>query len=345
MAKTYNWGIIGLGKIAHKFAQDLQGIPSAKLHAVASRSLEKAKTFGKQYDVTYSYGSYEEILACPDLDVVYIATPHAFHCENTLMCLHHKIPVLCEKPFAMNAAEVRRMIAAAKNNNTFLMEALWSRFLPTIKKALAIIEKGTIGEVLSVKADFGFKATLDPEGRLFNQKLGGGSLLDVGIYPVFLSMLILGRPIQVKAMATIGQTNVDESCSILLKYPDNKMAILDSTIVAKTTTEAFIYGEKGTIRINSRWHEPSSLTLQLYGKEPQDFFFEYDCNGYKYEAEEVMKCLRQRKLHSPLLNHHFSLDLIELLDEIRMEAGIYYPHDDKYSKTMRTPDDSKFSLN
>ena len=345
MAKNFNWGIIGLGKIAHKFAKDLQGLKSANVHAVASRSLTKAEAFAKQYDAAHAFGSYEEIINCPDIDVIYIATPHAFHCENTLMCLNNKIPVLCEKPFAMNAAEVRRMIAASKNNNTFLMEAMWTRFLPSIQKTLSIIEKGTIGEVISIKADFGFKADFDPNSRLYNQSLGGGSLLDIGIYPVFLSLLILGRPIGVKAMATIGKTNVDESCGIVLKYTNNKLAILDSTIVAQTATEALIYGEKGTIRINGRWHEPTSITLLLPGKEPKDIFFDYNSNGYSYEAEEVMRCLRQKKLNSPLLNHHFSLDLIELLDEIRMEAGIYYPHDDKFSKNLRPMDDTKFSLN
>ncbi len=345
MAKVFNWGIIGLGKIAHKFAQDLQGLKSAKLHAVASRSIEKAEIFGKQYGASHFFGSYESIVNCPDLDVVYTATPHAFHCENTIMCLNQKIPVLCEKPFAMNAAEVRRMIAASKNNNTFLMEALWTRFLPSIEKTLSIIKEGTIGEVLSIKADFGFKADFDIEGRLYNQKLGGGSLLDIGIYPVFLSLLILGRPLHVKAMATIGQTNVDESCGIILKYTNNKLALLHSTIVAKTATEALIYGEKGTIRINGRWHEPTSITLLLHGQEPKDIFFDYNSNGYSYEAEEVMRCLTKKKLSSPLLNHHFSLDLIELLDEIRMEAGIYYPHDDKFSKALRPLDDNNFSLN
>ena len=345
MAKVFNWGIIGLGHIAKKFAKDLQGIKSARLHAVASRSFAKAEEFAKEFGALHAFGSYEEIINCPDLNVVYIATPHAFHCENTLMCLNHQIPVLCEKPFAMNAAEVRRMIAAAKKNNTFLMEALWTRFLPSIQKTLSIIEKGTIGEIISIKADFGFKAPYDPGNRLYNQKLGGGSLLDIGIYPVFLSLLLLGRPIHVKAIAAIGQTNVDESCGIVLKYQNNKLAILDSTILTKTATEALIYGEKGTIRINGRWHEPTSITLLMPGKEPRDFFFDFNGFGYSYEAEEVMRCLRQKRLASPLLNHHFSLDLIELLDEIRMEAGIYYPHDDKFSKALRPMDDTRFSLN
>lgn len=345
MAKIYNWGIIGLGKIAHKFAQDLQVVKNAKLHAVASRSLEKAKTFGKKYNASHYYGSYNEILSCPKLDVIYIATPHVSHCANTILCLNHKIPVLCEKPFAINAAEVRRMIAASKNNNTFLMEALWTRFLPTIKKTLNLIERGTIGEVTSVKADFGFNAPVDMNSRLFDQNLGGGSLLDVGIYPVFLSLLVLGKPTSIKAVASIGKTNVDETCGMLLKYPDNKMAILHSSIVTKTSTEAFIYGTKGTIRINTRWHEPTSLTVMVEGKEPKDYFFEFDSNGYSYEIEEVQRCLRAKKLGSELLSHHFSLDLIELLDEIRMIAGIYYPNNDRYTKLPQPKSDSHFSLN
>lgn len=345
MAKIFNWGIIGLGKIAHKFAQDLQVIKGARLHAVASRTLSKAEEFAKQYQAKHAYGSYEEMMSCPKLDVIYVATPHVMHCANTIMCLNHKIPVLCEKPFAMNAAEVRRMIAASKNNNTFLMEALWSRFLPTIKKAMQLIEKGTIGEPLSLRADFGFRAKFDPDSRLFSQKLGGGALLDVGIYPVFLSLLVFGKPTSINAIASIGKTNVDESCGILLKYPDNKMSILHSSIVTKTATEAYIYGEEGTIRINSRWHEPSSLTLLRNDKEPKDFFFDFDSNGYRYEAEEVMRCLRNKVLHSEMMSHHFSLDLIELLDEIRMEAGIHYPQNDRFSKIKSPLKDSRFSLN
>jgi predicted dehydrogenase len=345
MAKVFNWGIIGCGKIAHKFAQDIQVLKNAKLHAVASRTLDKALAFGKVYNVEHCYSSYKEMLNCPDLDVIYIATPHVSHCANTIMCLNSKIPVLCEKPFAMNAAEVRRMIAASNNNNTFLMEALWTRFLPTIKKALSIIEDGTIGEIQTIKADFGFKAAPGTAGRLFDQNLGGGALLDVGIYPVFLSLLLLGKPMDIKAVASIGKTNVDESCGMLLKYPGNKLAILDCSIVTKTASEALIYGTKGTIRINSRWHEPTSLTVLVDGSEPQDFFFDFESNGYSYEAEEVQRCLSAKKITSDLLSHHFSLDLIELLDEIRMVAGIYYPNNDRYTKLIQPKTDSHFSLN
>jgi predicted dehydrogenase len=345
MAKIYNWGIIGLGKIANKFAQDIQLIKNARVHAVASRSLEKAKAFGDTYNANHCYGSYEALMKCPDLDVVYIATPHVFHCEHALLCLNNKIPVLCEKPFAMNLAEVRNMIAAANNNRTFLMEALWTRFLPTTLKVLELIENGAIGTVQTVKADFGFKANFDPKGRLFDQNLGGGSLLDVGIYPVFLSLLVLGKPNKINAIAAIGKTNVDESCGMLMKYSDNKMAILHASVVNKTTTEAFIYGTEGTIRINTRWHEPTSLTLMQNDKEPKDIFFEFDSNGYRYEAEEVQRCLGKRKLSSPLMSHKFSLDLIELLDDIRMISGIHYPKQDQQIMLNQSKSDSNFSLN
>lgn len=345
MSKTFKWGIIGLGKIAHKFAQDLQRIPNATLHAVASRAEEKAKSFAMQYNVPNFFGTYKEIFTCADLDVLYIATPHAMHCENVLMCLEHQVPVLCEKPLAVNATEVKRMITLAKFQKTFLMEAMWTRFLPTTLKVLELIEKGKIGDVQSLRADFGFNANFDPKSRLFNQSLGGGSLLDVGIYPVFLSLLILGKPSSVKASATIGRSNVDENCGMLLKYDNNRMAILQSSIVTNTGTEAYIFGDKGTIRINSRWHEPTSLTLMEQGKEPKDIFFDFDSHGYRYEAEEVMECLRNEKKESSMMSLDFSLDLIELLDTIRMKAGIYYPKNDNFTEAISAAESINFSMN
>ncbi len=345
MNQVFNWGIIGIGKIANKFAQDLQVTPNANLLAVASRSIEKAQGFAQQYGATFFYGSYEEILNTPDLHAVYIATPHVAHCENTLMCLEHQIPVLCEKPFAMNATEVRRMISLAQFQKTFLMEALWTRFLPSILKTLELIQQGLIGELISIKADFGFKAEFDPKSRLFNPGLGGGSLLDVGVYPVFLAQLLLGKPDHIRAVANIGLSRVDEDCGILLQYKNNKMALLHSSIVTETATEAMICGEKGNIRINTRWHEPTSITLLIAGEEPRDFFFDYNSNGYRYEIEEVMKCVRNGQTESELLSLDFSLDLMELLDEIRMKAGIYYPHHDALSRTIRVEGDSRFSMN
>jgi len=240
MAKTFNWGIIGLGRIAKKFAEDLRVVPNAKLHAVGSRDKDKALAFGNEFGALHALGSYEEMMVCPDLDVIYIATPHPYHCQNAMMCLEHNIPVLCEKPMAMNNQEVRKMIGLARFQKTFLMEALWTRFLPTIKKVVGLIEAGTIGEINTVKADFGFRATVDAKHRLFNQGLGGGSLLDVGIYPVFLAYLLLGKPISISAEASVGLTNVDENCGMVLKFKNQKLALLQPSIVSKTPCEAFI---------------------------------------------------------------------------------------------------------
>ena len=324
---NFKWGIIGLGRIAHKFAQDLAALPNARLHAVASRSQERAQAFADMYNAPHAFGSYEAIVDCPDLDVVYVATPHVTHCENTLLCLRHNIPVLCEKPFAMNLQEVQKMVMTAQAQETFLMEGLWTRFSPTLRKALDLIYDDTIGAVHGVKADFGFKPPFDSQSRLFNRALGGGALLDIGIYPVFLALLVLGKPDAIKAFATKGVTNVDEEVGAIFHYKNGNMAHLHTTIRAKTKTEAFIYGERGTIHLHTRWHEPTSMSLLLNGERPQNFTFDERGEGYTHEAQEVMQCLQDGKRESDLMPLAFSLELIALLDEIREQTGIRYPQD------------------
>lgn len=345
MAKMIKWGIIGLGKIAHKFAEDIKVIPNAQVWAVASRNLARAEDFAKRFDVKNAYGSYAEIIACPELDVVYIATPHAGHLGNTLMCLEHKIPVLCEKPIAMNSEELRKMINLAVFQKTFLMEALWTRFLPTIDKTLQLIADGVIGEVRTIKADFGFSAKRDPKSRLFNQSLGGGALMDVGLYPVFLAVLLFGKPKSISAEASIGPTNVDEDCGILLKFPEQRLAILHASIITKTKTEAIIYGEKGMIHIHGRWHEPTSMSLHIEGEEVQDFFFDYDSHGYKYEILEVMDRLKKGKTQSEKMSHDFSMLMMNVLDDIRIQAGILYPMFDQFTEKDIAAKANKFSQN
>lgn len=328
MGKIFNWGIIGLGKIARKFAEDLQKTPHTKLHAVASRNIDKAKNFAHEYEVQHAFGSYEALMTCPDLDAIYIATPHVMHCVNTLLCLNHKIPVLCEKPFAMNGGEVQQMISTAKENDTFLMEAIWTRFFPSILKILEIVKSGTIGDLVMLKADFGFKATVDFESRLYNRDLGGGSLLDIGIYPLFLAQLLFGKPSEIKAFAQIGETGIDENCSMLLRFSENQHAVLDSTIVNDTPTVAHIYGTKGRIKIHRRWHEANRFTLFIEGKDPEEFSFDHEgCRGYRFEIEEVMRCVQAGKKESGVLPLSFSRDLMELLDAVRKEIGLEYLKD------------------
>ena len=325
MDKVFNWGIIAPGKIARKFAMDLQQIPGAKLHAVASRSLDRAKAFANDFKAPHFYEGYEELVHCPDLHAVYIASPNVAHLEHTLLCLDAKIPVLCEKPFALNSAQVAQMIERSEATNTFLMEALWTRLLPSMRQTIELIEKGTIGTVLGVKADFGFKAPFNPASRLFDPKLGGGSLLDIGIYPILLSQIILGKPEKIIAKAHLGSTKVDEECAMLFTYANGAMAQLHSSIRFKTKTEAFIYGSEGVIHLHSRWHETKQLSILVEGERPRDMHFDYPERGYRFEIEEVMRCVREGKRESTILPLSFSRDLMALMDEIRSQINLVYP--------------------
>lgn len=327
MSRIFNWGIIGPGNIAHKFAQDLGTLRNAHLYAVASRSAERAGAFAGRHGAVHAFGSYQEMAGCPGLDAVYVASPHTGHCEHSLIFLEAGIPVLCEKPFAMNRREVAQMISAARRTGTFLMEAFWTRFLPTIQKTLDLIETGAIGEVLAIKADFGFRSEFDPKGRLYNKDLGGGALLDIGIYPAFLALLILGRPSRIAALAHFSSTGVDEEIGATLCYDNGQMAHLHASIRTRTKTEAFIYGTEGVIHLHPRWHGPTSMSLLRLNQRPEDFHFQYHNNGYAYEAEEVMRCLTAGKKESDLLPLSFSLDLITILDEIREVIGLQYAAD------------------
>ncbi|GAB2604667.1 Gfo/Idh/MocA family protein [Spirosoma areae] len=318
------WGILGPGRIAHKFAQDLLTLPNAQLYAVASSNQQRADEFAETYTIPHAFGSYEELLTLPDLDVVYVATPHVKHYEHVMMLLNGGISVLGEKPFAMNGRQVDEMVGTARAKGVFLMEALWSRFMPGIEFALDLLKSGAIGKVLSVKADFGFKAPFLPEKRLFNKELGGGSLLDIGIYPLFLSYLILGKPATIKASATFGKTGVDEQCGIVLTYPGGQLALLDSTLLASTDCVGLIQGETGQIRIHTRFHETKGVTLKRDEHMATPFVFERSTHGYDYEAQHVMHCLAEGRTESPLWSLDDSLNLMTLLDAVRAEASIVY---------------------
>lgn len=326
MEKIVNWGVLGAGRIAHKFVQDLLTLPNARLHAVASTSADRAADFARQYGAPHAYGSYDGLLTCPDLHVVYVATPHHGHAENTVMLLENGIPVLCEKPLAINGRQVAAMLDASKRHQTYLMEALWTRFLPTTQKVLELVESGAIGKLQTLRADFGFRKDFDPTNRVFDPKQGGGSLLDVGIYPIFLSMILLGKPKTIEATARLMPSGVDESCAMLFGYESGALAILDSGITMVTPCEAYLHGSEGTLKIHSRWHEPSSgLTLTRYdSSEPQFLPFERECIGYRYEAEAVMADLAAGRTENALVSRRFSRELMEIMDAVRAKAGIFY---------------------
>jgi len=323
--KPINWGIIGPGKIANKFATALTGLDDARISSVASRSSVRAELFAEKWGIKNAFGNYADIFNDPELDVIYIATPHSLHFENTMMCLEKSIPILCEKPFTINSKQLSLLVNLARKNKTFMMEAIMTRFLPTIETTLNIINSGELGKIRVIDADFGFKAEYNPESRLFNPDLGGGCLLDIGIYPVFLCLLLLGYPDEIKATSIKTSTGVDESTSISLRYNDGAIASLFCTFAAHTETSASIYCEKGKIRINPRWPSLSNLTVSRENHKVEDKKFNYVLNGYDYEAMEVMNCLKQGLTESPGLNLEFSLQLMKLLDAIRKTADISYP--------------------
>lgn len=327
MTSIINWGIVAPGRIAHKFAQDLQKVEGARIHAVASRSVERAQAFAQQYKAPHAFGGYEAMCSCPDLDVVYIASPHVGHHEHSLLFLKNKIPVLCEKPLAMNSRQVNEMIAAARANDTFLMEAIWTRFIPVFDKVCQLIKADKIGPLNTIRADFGFKATFDPASRLFDAELGGGALLDVGLYPVYAATQFLGKPSEVQAIARKGPSGTDDSCAMLFKYAGERIAILDCSVVNHTSTIAVLYGSKGKIQIHGRFHEGTTATLSLYGQKEQELSFPKLGFGYSHEIMEVNECLRQGKKESEKLPLDFSKLLMENLDRVRNAAGIRYSMD------------------
>lgn len=323
--KVYNWAIIGPGRIAQKFASDLKLLPNAALYAVGSRSIDRSKNFANQFGFKKAYGSYQEVAEDPDVDIIYIASPHVGHYQDSLLCLRNKKAVLCEKPIAINSKQCQIMIDTAKQNNVFFMEALWTRFIPSFLKCRELIDEGAIGDVSALESDFCMKAPYDVEGRLFNQMLGGGALLDIGIYPVFISLEIFGKPIAINAMSTKSDTGVDSSCSMIFRHKDDKLSVLFCSIISTGRTETLIHGSEGLIRINREWHIPTTVDLIRKDQESMHFKFIEPGFGYQYEAAEVMQCLDNNKLESDSFGWQKSIDLITTLDLVRKEASISYP--------------------
>jgi len=326
MTKTIRWGIVGTGAIAHKFAAGLDDLPDTALVAVGSRSQETADAFANEFGVARRHASYEALANDPDVDVVYISTPHVFHRDNTLMCLNAGKAVLCEKPFAINAGEVSEMIDTAREKGLFLMEAVWTRFLPHMLRVHDLISEGAIGNVRMLQADFGFRmGSVDPDHRLFNRELGGGALLDVGVYTVMLARQLFGQPSEIKSFANLGTTGVDEEAAVLMQHAKGELALLATGIQLETPQEATIMGTEGFIRLHEGWWHPSSFTLHRKGEEPE--LFEPDCplNGYNYEALEVGRCLREGRLESDTMPLDESLAVTKTLDAIRAQWGLRYP--------------------
>lgn len=325
--KTINWGIIGLGNIANAFAKDLALVPNACLKGVASRTKNKAKQFAKEHDAEQAYGSYKKLFKDKSIDIIYIATPHDSHAALSIAAMKAGKAVLCEKPLAVNKKQVKKMIKMAKKQKVFLMEAFWSKFNPSVKQSIDLAKSGRIGEVNYVNVDFSFYKEAPAESRMFNLELAGGALLDVGVYPVFLAYSIFGKPKEIVATSRFHDTGADIQTAAILKYK-NGMANVFCGFASESDTVAKIYGTKGRIYIDSRWHESQSYRIIEGSGSTQKQEIKVNPTrgkGFTYEIVECMQCLYEGKLESDNWSHKNSLELMTIIDEIRNQCGLKYP--------------------
>lgn len=326
--KAYNWGILGTGNIAHKFTRALILLDNAHPYAVGSRDAEKAAKFASEYRMTRSFGSYEEMVADPGVEIVYISSPHTEHLEHTLLALRNGKHVVCEKPMSVNASEVNIMVEEARKQGLFLMEALWPPFQPSYIKADEILKSGKMGRLLHMRGKFAFISPYDPELRTYNLKLGGGSLLDIGIYPIMDILRYMGEPESILAASVLSPTGADESTSVIFKFGDGRMAEAYSSFATMGGVSTEFNCEKGNL-ILTRGRDRNQHLLLEFPNDFDDRIFTPPAQGYHYEAVEVMNCLDRGLTESPVVPLSFTLTLARTLDAVREKAGIRYPGRDR----------------
>jgi predicted dehydrogenase len=312
------WGIIGTGGIARAFAADLELTDSGTVAAVGSRSLEKAEAFGHGR----AHGSYEALVNDPEVDAVYVATPHPMHHANARLALESGKPALVEKAFTMNANEAKDLVGTAREKGVFLMEAMWTRFLPHMAEIRRLIAEGALGEIVTVIADHGQWFAQDPAFRLFAPELGGGALLDLGVYPVSFASMVLGTPERVVTLSTPAFTGVDGQTSILLGYASGAQAVINCTSSAVSPTTAAIVGTEARIEIERRWYGPSAFTFTPRDGEPRRFETHLEGHGLRLEADEVARCLEQGLPESPLLPLDETVSIMETMDAVLAAATV-----------------------
>lgn len=318
------WGILATGAIARAFVGDLRLVPGAEVVAVGSRSVEAARTFADTHGIPRAYGSWAELAADAEVDVVYVATPHAAHGDATAICLAQGRAVLCEKPFTLDRASSAELTEVARARGVFLMEAMWMRCNPLVLRMLELLGDGAIGEVTSVQADFGVAGPFPPESRMRAKALGGGALLDLGVYPVSLAHLVLGRPDHIRSWAKISPEGVDENTGLVFGYDSGAVATLSCGIVGATPVAAAVTGTRGRIELPAPFFRPGHLTLYRNDAEPETIPGDVVGMGYQHEAAEVQRCLAEGLLESPLVPHATTLEVMELLDTIREQIGVSY---------------------
>ena len=349
------WGLLGAGQVAHKFAEGIRSLPDAVVSAVGTRDPKKAAAFAEEHGIPAAHGNLSDLIADPTIDVIYVSTPSGLHHEHCILCLEGGKPILCEKPFAVSQAQAEEVFSLAKKRNLFAMEAMWMRFIPGIVRLEELIAEGHIGDVRMVQASFSFRTRKVAEHRLFNPKLGGGALLDVGIYPLALAQLLLGEPEEVTGVAEIGDSGVDEQCVMSLRYAEGRIATLNAAIRTQVPIEAHVYGTKGRIRLHSAMYRPTRLSVipqydpdtetggfvaaalplrlarkvrrslrVLRGREPEGQHFEvpFDSTGYQYQATAVGECLRKGLVECPRMPHSATLSCLNAMDQLRSSWGL-----------------------
>jgi predicted dehydrogenase len=319
------WGILGTGSIARQFVEGLGTLPDAEVVAVGSRSEATAESFARERGIPRRYASYEDLAADPDVDVVYVATPHPFHAANAELCLGAGKAVLCEKPFTVNAGEAERVVGLARERGLFLMEGMWTRFFPLMGELRRLLSEGAIGEPRMLTADFGFRDEFDPRSRKFDPDLGGGALLDVGVYCISLASHLFGAPSEVAGVGHLGETGVDEQAAAILRHEAGRLSVLSFATRTGTPQEATVMGTEGYVKIHSNWWRPKALTLHRPGEEERLVEAPIDGNGFNYEAAEVMRCLREGRAESDVMPLDETLSVMRTMDEIRAAWGLRYP--------------------
>lgn len=322
--RKVRWGILGTGAIARQFVEGLNFLQEAEVLAVGSRSEASAAEFADEREIPRRYASYDDLAADPDVEIVYVATPHPFHADNAELCLEAGKAVLCEKPFTVNAAEAERVVWLARDRGLFLMEGMWTRFFPLMEKLRRLVSEGAIGEVRMLNVDFGFRADLDPASRLFDLELGG-ALLDVGVYCVSLASMVLGKPSRAVGLSHLGETGVDEQASVVLEHEGGRLANLSIGIRTATPQEVTIMGTDGYLRVHSPWWRPTSMTICRPGKESETVEAPVSGNGFNYEAAEVMRCLEAGATESEIMPLDETLSVMRTMDGIRAAWGLRYP--------------------
>ncbi|MET9952533.1 Gfo/Idh/MocA family oxidoreductase [Streptomyces sp. NPDC006339] len=327
MSATVRWGILATGGIAASFAADLKEMPDAEVVAVGSRDLASAKTFAERFDIPRAYGNWAELAADPEVDVVYVATPHSAHRAAAGLCLEAGRAVLCEKAFALNAREAGELVALARERHLFLMEAMWMYCNPVVRELTRLVADGAIGEIRTVHADFGLEGPFAPDHRLRDPAVGGGALLDLGVYPVSFAHLLLGEPDRISADALLSPEGVDLNTGVLLGWDAGATALLSCSIVADTPLTASVTGTKGRIEVPRGFFSPEGFVLHRSGREPEEFTVPGRRDSLQHEAAEVMRCLRAGETESPLVPLDGTLAVMRTLDAVRARIGVRYPVD------------------